>query len=66
MSANVGSRWPAVALAACSWLLSSPAPGQADTVDASSTTLLIVREQQRTAGTVTVAPLYEMLSVSAR
>jgi hypothetical protein len=66
MSAKVGSRWPAVALACCSASLSWPATALADTVDASSTTLLIVREQQRQSGTVTVAPLYEMLSVSAR
>jgi hypothetical protein len=39
---------------------------RAETVDASATTMLIVREQLRAGTTVTLAPLYELLSLSAR
>src|SRR5690349_11862352 len=68
MSPNVSTRRLALSLAASlgwmGWL--APTPARADTVDASSTTMLIVREQARAGDTVLLAPIYELLSVSAR
>ena len=65
MSSNIGRRRLALTLAAS---LGSfvPVLGRADTVDASSTTLLIVRDHARAGTLYTIAPLYELLSVSAR
>ncbi len=65
MRPNIGTRCAAlgVAVAVCSFV---PEPSRADTVDASSTTILIVREQLRAGASYTIAPLYELLSVSAR
>jgi hypothetical protein len=65
MTPIVGSRGRALACAACSLLLAA-GPARGDTVEASSTTLFVVRDQQRPEGAVTVAPIYELLSVSAR
>lgn len=65
MNPNIGSRRLALGLVASLGML-APGPGKSDTVDASSTTLLIVRAQQREGGLRTVAPVYELLSVSAR
>ena len=44
----------------------APAVSRCDVVDASSSTLLIVRDQWRDGTLFTIAPLYELLSVSAR
>jgi hypothetical protein len=55
----------AVVLAAPLSLL-APAPGRGDTADASSTTMAIVRDRWNSGTSETIAPLYELLSVSAR
>jgi hypothetical protein len=66
MSPNIRNRRRlALGLAASLGLLAS-GPGRGDTVDASSTTMLIVRDQARAGGLFTEAPIYELLSVSAR
>ncbi len=65
MSPNFRSRRPAIGLAAFLGLL-APGPSRGDTVDASSTTMLIVRDQARAGELFTVAPAYELLSLSAR
>ena len=41
-------------------------PARGDTVDASSTTMQIVRDQNRAGQLFTIAPLYELVSISAR
>lgn len=64
MRRNAKSHICPIAALAC--LLVIPAAARADTVDARSTTLLILRDQQRQGGPVRVAPVYEILSVSAR
>jgi len=65
MTPKIGRRRLALVLAASVGSM-APVPGRADTVDASSTTMLIVRDQARAGGTFTIAPAYELLSVSAR
>ena len=65
MSPNFRSRRLVLGFAAFLGLL-APGPSRADTVDASSTTMLIVRDQSRAGDLFTVAPAYELLSVSAR
>ena len=65
MSPNIRRRRLVIGFAASLAML-APRPGRGDTVDASSTTMLIVKEQTRAGGSVTLAPLYELLSVSAR
>ncbi len=65
MSPNIRSRRLALVLAVSVALLAPP-PGRGDTVDASSTTMLILRDQARAGTPYTIAPLYEILSVSAR
>jgi hypothetical protein len=56
-----------LALALAALLGSSAAPlARADTVDAKSDTLLILRDQSRAGVLYTIAPLYELLTVSAR
>ncbi len=65
MRSKIGSRCLALGLAASvCWVV--PEPSRGDTVDASSTTMLIVRDQVRAGTSNTIAPLYEILSVSAR
>jgi hypothetical protein len=65
MRQDIGTRCAALGLATavCAF---APEPGRAETVDASSTTILIVRDQVRAGTSNTIAPLYELLSVSAR
>jgi hypothetical protein len=65
MRPNIRNRCLALGLAAsvCSF---APNRTRGDTVDASSTTMLIVREHARAGDTRRIAPLYELLSVSAR
>jgi hypothetical protein len=55
-------------LAACAGFAALLAPGvsRADTVDANATTLLLLQERQRAGGPVTIAPAYELVSISAR
>ncbi len=65
MIPNIRSRRLALGLVASLGLLAAGL-GRADTVDASSTTMLIVRDQARAGTLYTVAPVYEILSVSAR
>src|SRR6516162_10265150 len=65
MSPNIRRRRLVIGFAASLAML-APRTGRGDTVDASSTTMLIVKEQTRAGGLVTLAPLYELLSVSAR
>jgi len=65
MRPNIRSQRLALGLAA-SVCLFAPEPSRGDTVDASSTTMLIVRDQVRAGTSYTIAPLYEILSVSAR
>jgi hypothetical protein len=65
MSPNLGTRRLAMCLAASLGLL-APGLGRGDTVDASSTSMLIVRDLSRAGEVFTVAPAYELLSVSAR
>jgi hypothetical protein len=43
-----------------------PASPRSDTVDASATTLLLLRDQLRQETAVTIAPVYELLTISAR
>ncbi len=66
MRSNPHNRSLSLAAYALCLALLAPSVSRGDTVDASSNTLLIVRDQQRAGGAVTVAPLYEILSVSAR
>lgn len=65
MTPHIGSRRLAVGLVASLGVLAA-GPGRGDTVEASSTTLLMVRAQQREGGLRTVAPIYELLTVSGR
>jgi hypothetical protein len=64
MRPNTGSRRIAAVLAALG--LAVPAVGRGETVDAESTTMLIVRDQTRAGGTYRLAPAYEIVSISAR
>ena len=59
------SRPLALALAASLASL-MPVRGRGDTVDVSSTTMLIVRDEARAGTLYTIAPVYEILSISAR
>lgn len=59
------ARQLALALAVA-WGSLVPVSGRAEAVDASSTTMMIVRDQARSGTSYVVAPLYEILSVSAR
>ncbi len=65
MSPTTRSRKLALSLAACLGLVAGGTV-RADTVDVHSTTMLQVREQLRAGGSRTVAPLHEILSISAR
>jgi hypothetical protein len=65
MIPKIGRRHLALALAASMGAI-APGLGRADTVDASSTTMLQVREQARAGDTFLLAPAYELLSISAR
>src|SRR5512133_1620788 len=66
MTPNIRSRWLAPLGLTVSMYVLGASPSRADTVDASSTTMAIVREQPRMGTSVTIAPLYELLSISAR
>src|SRR5690349_17721704 len=46
--------------------LVAPSAGRGDTTDASSTTMAIVRDRWNAGTSERIAPLYELLSVSAR
>jgi hypothetical protein len=64
---SMGRRRPAALAYATLLAAFTPAAARgADTVDASATTLLLLRQQQRVDDTVTIAPVYELLSLSAR
>jgi hypothetical protein len=65
MRSNATGRGLALALAASLASL-APGRGRADTVDVSSTTMLIVRDEARAGTLYTIAPVYEILSISAR
>ncbi len=65
MSSNSRSRPRVLVYAACVGLL-APSLSRGDTVDASSTTMLIMRDQARAGNSYGFAPAYEILSVSAR
>jgi hypothetical protein len=65
MSHIMRTRRPGIALAAFLGLL-APAATPAETVDVSSTTMLLLRDQARAGDLFRIAPAYELLSISAR